>query len=316
MNLGSVPGFDLTGAAPDPGHRCQAPARRGAPWLCRGRGLALALALLAVVAASAGGPPVLAAAQPAADLVVTMIATPVSVPVGGRIEYRMAVTNQGPNLASNVILKDALPTGMEFVSASTTQGNSFLSLRTLVCDLGALDVGDTAVVDMVVTATVAGTFVNVAVVNSDTPDPNLDNNGATYPASAGPQAPPPPPSPSPPSPCAVDQTSAFKVIPGMLEYVPSTRRFLQPVQLANITKQPITGPFWLVLDGLAPVVLTNADGQTACQPPLGSPYLQINVGLEGVLRPGKVVTMSLSFAIPSGHGLVYHTRVLTGIGER
>jgi hypothetical protein len=102
----------------------------------------------------------------------------------------------------------------------------------------------------------------------------------------------------------------------MLEYVPSTRRFLQPVQLANITKQPISGPFWLVLAGLAPVVLTNADGQTSCQAPLGSPYLQINVGLEGVLRPGKVVTMTLSFAIPAGHGLVYRTRVLTGTGER
>ena len=42
--------------------------------------------------------------------VLTMIATPVSVPVGGRIEYRMAVTNQGPNLASNVILIGSDPT--------------------------------------------------------------------------------------------------------------------------------------------------------------------------------------------------------------
>src|SRR2546425_4421720 len=68
MNLGSVPGFDLRGAASDRGRCCSAPARRGALWPCRGRALALTLALLAVVTASAGGWPVLAATQPAANL--------------------------------------------------------------------------------------------------------------------------------------------------------------------------------------------------------------------------------------------------------
>jgi uncharacterized repeat protein (TIGR01451 family) len=319
MNPGCVPGSGLTWFAPARGRRGSPPAPRNAQRRGRGRGLALGLALLAAVTASAGGRPARAAVEPKADLVITMIALPVNVPVAGQIDYRIVVTNQGPNLASNVILIDPLPPGLEFVSGNTTRGHTALSGQILRGELGALDVGDTAVIDLIVMATVAGEFRNTAVVNSDTADPNLDNNGATYPASAGPPppTPPQPPQPQPPSPCALDQTRATRVTPGLiLEYLPTTKRFLQRVQIANISNQPITGPVWLVLDGLAPVVLTNADGVTRCRAPLGSPYLQINVGADGVLKPKEVVTMALIFAIPAGHGLTYQPRVLSGIAER
>ncbi len=315
---GSVPRFRVTWADPDRIHFCPAPARRGATR--PSRAMALALALLAAVAASAGGR--LAAADPASDLVVTMTASPLFVPVGGEITFRIDVTNQGPDLAPDVMLTDPLPPGLAFIAASVSHGHTELSQRTLVGFLGALEVGDTTVVTLVVTATEAGQFKNGAAVHSDNRDPNLDNNVAFYPASAGPPPLPPPPSPQPspppppPPPCAVDQTAAIKVIPGLLGYNPNTQRFFLPVEVANISKQPIVGPVWLVLDNLAPIVLTNADGVTACQAPLGSPYLQINVGADGVLQPQEVVTATLGFAIPAGHGLTYRIRVLTGTGER
>jgi uncharacterized repeat protein (TIGR01451 family) len=318
MYAGSVPDVHLNCAAPDPGYRCQAPARQAIYRLRRGRSPSVALMLLMAAVAWAGGRPVLAATGPTADIVVTMTATPIFVPVGGEINYRMAVTNQGPDIATNIILRDPLPQGLVFIAASASKGSAFLSLRTLVAQLGALDVGDTAVVTLVVTATVAGNFRNGVAVNSDTQDPNLDNNVAFYPASAGPPPPPPPTPPAPPPvpPCAVDQTSGIMVVPGLLEYNPTTRLFHIQVGVANVSKQPITGPVWLVLDDLAPIVLTNADGVTACQPPLGSPYLQINVGSAGVLQPQQVATATLSFAIPAGHGLRYHARVLTGTNPR
>jgi uncharacterized repeat protein (TIGR01451 family) len=310
MYPGSVRSSSLTRAHPDRGRHDSAQGRWGTTWQCKGKGSALALVLLAVVAALPGGPPLLAAVSPTSDLVVTMIATPISVPVGGQIQYRMAVTNQGPDLAPNVVLTDALPAGLAFVSATTSQGRSFLSGRSLVGELGVLDVGRTAVVTLLVRATVAGVFGNGASVRSDNPDPNLDNNVAFYPASAGPQ-------PPPVSPCAVDQTRVTRVIRGQfLGYDPRTRQYFQQVQVANTSRQPITGPVWLVLDALAPVVLTNADGLTRCQAPLGSPYIQINVGSDGVLRPNEVATATLTFTIPAGRGLIYRTRVLTGVGER
>jgi uncharacterized repeat protein (TIGR01451 family) len=255
-----------------------------------------------------------AVVRPAADLVVTMIARPLNVPVGNQIDYRIAVTNQGPDLATGVVLVDPLPAGLNFVSANTTQGHSTESQGTVLTNMGALLVGQTVVVDLIVAATVAGQFRNGATVHSDTPDPNLDNNTAFYPASAGPA--PPPPLDAGGSPCAIDQSRAIMIQRGMLTFNPITRRFLQEVQIGNLSDQPITGPVWLVLDGLAPVILTNADGQTVCRAPLGSPYLQVNVGADGVLRPDEVATMTLSFAIPAGKGLIYRTRVLTGTGDR
>jgi hypothetical protein len=83
-----------------------------------------------------------------------------------------------------------------------------------------------------------------------------------------------------------------------------------------MSNQPINGPVWLVLDDLAPIVMTNADGVTQCQPPLGSPYIQINVGAAGVLQPQHAATATLGFQIPAGHGLKYHIRVLTGTNAR
>jgi uncharacterized repeat protein (TIGR01451 family) len=307
---GSVRGLGRTWARPDRRHQGWAQGRWDTTWQCKGRGPALALVLLAVVAALLGGPPLLAAVTPTSDLVVTMTAAPLSVPVGGQIAYRMAVTNQGPDLAPNVVLIDSLPPGLQFVSATTSQGHSFLSGRSLVCELGVLDVARTAVVTLLVRATVAGVYTNGASVRSDNPDPNLDNNVASYPASAGPQ-------PPPVSPCAVDQTRATRVIPSrIIGFDPRTRRYFQQVQVGNISRQPIIGPVWLVLDALAPIVLTNADGLTRCQAPLGSPYIQINVGSDRVLRPNEVATATLSFAVPAGRGLTYRTRVLTGVGER
>jgi uncharacterized repeat protein (TIGR01451 family) len=330
MNTGSVPGFGkmvvavhrspscsertdrARGLGADsPGPLCHH-AMRGATRRASRVGLLLALVLVSALVATAGARTCAAAVRPQADLVVTMIATPLNVPVAGRIAYRISVTNQGPDLAAGVVVVDPIPAGLEFVSATTTQGDCAVSQRTLLCNLGSLVVGQNVVVELVVAATVAGQFRNGATVHSESPDPDLNNNTAFYPASAGPQPPPPPDE----GPCVIDQTRAVKVTRGMLSFNPATRRFLQQVQIGNIAKLPITGPVWLVLDGLAPVVLTNADGLTTCRAPLGSPYIQINVGVDGVLKPQEVVTMTLSFAIPANRGLTYRTRLLTGTGER
>jgi hypothetical protein len=106
------------------------------------------------------------------------------------------------------------------------------------------------------------------------------------------------------------------VVRGMLTFNPATRRYLQQVMIGNLSRTPITGPVWLVLDDLSPVVLTNASAVTRCRAPLGSPYILYNIGRDNVLRPQEVVSMTLSFAIPPNRGLRYRTRILTGTAER
>ena len=73
----------------------------------------------------------------------------------------------------------------------------------------------------------------------------------------------------------------------------------QSVSLVNASVNAITGPVSLALDLLtAGVTLVNAAGVTACAPPTGSPYVDVNVGEDGVWSPGERVDVVLQFAFP------------------
>jgi len=99
---------------------------------------------------------------------------PASVVAGETIAYTLVITNDGPSTAQSVDVKDLLPDGLTFVSASTTQGFCVPG----VCQLG--DVTTSDVVTIVITATVdsdvTGSIVNEAQVFAYTDDPNLANN--------------------------------------------------------------------------------------------------------------------------------------------
>ena len=61
---------------------------------------------------------------------------------GDTVIFNITVTNDGPITATNVSLTDSLPTGITFVSSSTTQGT--YDEATGVFDIGTLNVGQTA----------------------------------------------------------------------------------------------------------------------------------------------------------------------------
>ena len=75
-----------------------------------------------------------------ADLAVVQTVS-VASPVGSELTYILTVTNAGPHLATRVVLNDALPAGMTFVSASASQGTVTQSAGNLTADLGSLDSG-------------------------------------------------------------------------------------------------------------------------------------------------------------------------------
>ena len=69
---------------------------------------------------------------------------------------------------------------------------------------------------------------------------------------------------------------------------------------------------WLVLDNLsANAVLLNADGSSSVLAPLGSPYVSVPLGGDGILRPFETKTVALDSTDPDRVPLSYSPRVLS-----
>src|SRR5262249_49182138 len=93
-----------------------------------------------------------------ADLPLVKTASLASVSVGSEITYTLSVSNAGPEVATNVVLIDTLPTLAALVSVTNELGGYSLQDNNLVCDLGAIPAGDTAEVVVVVRPTSAGSL--------------------------------------------------------------------------------------------------------------------------------------------------------------
>jgi uncharacterized repeat protein (TIGR01451 family) len=102
---------------------------------------------------------------------------PATVTAGERITYTLAVTNRGPAPAQDVQIVDALPDGVNLVSATASQGTCAAAVN---CQLGNLALNATAtvtIVGLVDSTVVSGTtFTNLAQVNSANEDPASANN--------------------------------------------------------------------------------------------------------------------------------------------
>ena len=120
--------------------------------------------------------------QPA-DVSVVKTGSSATGTVGQPFTYQIVVTNNGPNVATGVVLRESLPSGVSLVSVTPSQG-SCGATQQFTCQLGTLSAGARATVTVVVTATRAGTFSNLAAVSANEPDPNPDNNVDTESASA------------------------------------------------------------------------------------------------------------------------------------
>ena len=113
-----------------------------------------------------------------ADVALAMTASPASVPLGDDLTYNLTVTNNGPSTASDVQVTDALPAGVNYVSAVSSQG-SCSGTSTVIGSLGSLASGATATVTIVVHPTAENTYLNTASLTSSSADPNQTNNSAT-----------------------------------------------------------------------------------------------------------------------------------------
>ncbi|MEZ4634670.1 MAG: DUF11 domain-containing protein [Caldilineaceae bacterium] len=106
---------------------------------------------------------------------------------GGTIRYTLTVTNAGPTQATNVLVVDALPSGMKVVSAEASQG---ICNSGVTCMLGDLPVNGTATVIIVAAAdsNVTGTLENRFRASASNPDADHANNQASVTTSVTQQA--------------------------------------------------------------------------------------------------------------------------------
>jgi uncharacterized repeat protein (TIGR01451 family) len=121
---------------------------------------------------------VLPASSEAADLSLTLDYAPGRVHVGSRLTYSLAVSNAGPDAATNVSVSLALPKKrVEVLAASTTLGQCVAG-RTTLCELGSLEPAGAAAIRVAVSPTAPGSLTAVAAAAADVPDANPANDSA------------------------------------------------------------------------------------------------------------------------------------------
>jgi uncharacterized repeat protein (TIGR01451 family) len=117
-----------------------------------------------------------------ADMSLTKVGAPNPVNVGSNLTYTYTIVNNGPGVATGVVMSDFVQAGLTFVSATATQGTCTLSNNVLTCNVGTMNPGAVVTVTNVVQpqASLAGsTITNTASVAAQQPDPNPANNTAT-----------------------------------------------------------------------------------------------------------------------------------------
>ena len=116
-------------------------------------------------------------ANPICDLVITKEVNATSVFVNDSVEWTITVINKGPSTARNVVVNDTLPEGLVIIKATPTGGIRFIN-ETRIWEIGDLEVGKPVSLVLVTKILVNGTFNNIVVANSTTPDSNESNNKA------------------------------------------------------------------------------------------------------------------------------------------
>jgi uncharacterized repeat protein (TIGR01451 family) len=110
-----------------------------------------------------------------ADMAVTMMGSSDPVTQGDELTYTITVSMFGQS-GSGVVVKDTLPSGVTFVSASAGSSESGGVVTYLI---GVLLGGNTRTLTIVVRPTTAGTITNTAVITANAPDPDPTDNKAT-----------------------------------------------------------------------------------------------------------------------------------------
>lgn len=107
----------------------------------------------------------------------TSVTGPDTVGAGGSVAYTVTITNLGSGAASSVILRDTLPAGVTFVSATGggTNSGGVVTWPTFASIANGVGFSYT----VTVTAPASGTFTNTVSSTASSTDPDATNNNGT-----------------------------------------------------------------------------------------------------------------------------------------
>ena len=223
---------------------------------------------------SAAAAQVITAIGVQADVMVFKTGPPI-VLGGSNLTYTVTVTNVGPFTATNVVLKDFLPTNVVFISAS---GSGALASGVITWPvLPALASGGAGSYTVTVKAPGTGTLTNSAATTSITPDPDPANNNGTSTNSQ-----------------AVTIVAPSRGQFGISTFAtitlnPQTGLYEQSVTVTNTGPVTAAAVKVYVLELRSGVQLYNATGTDE-----NGPYVKYNAPLN----PGQAVTFVLEFYVP------------------
>ena len=117
---------------------------------------------------------------PGSDLGITMLDSPDPIATGNELSYEIFVKNFGTQDATNVVVTDLIPEGVDFLRASSVRGGSCnLSGDEVICNIGDLANGEVDTIIIVVRPTTEGIITNTATVTATEDDEVTTNNSAS-----------------------------------------------------------------------------------------------------------------------------------------
>jgi uncharacterized repeat protein (TIGR01451 family) len=114
-----------------------------------------------------------------ADLSLTKSDSPDPAVVNEQVTYTLSIHNSGPSNATGVSVTDTLPGGVNYESATPSQGTCSEAAGTVSCALGTVTNGSDATVTIRIRPQSAGAITNEASVTSDATDPSSGNDSAS-----------------------------------------------------------------------------------------------------------------------------------------
>lgn len=113
------------------------------------------------------------------DLSVTQTLSSTSVQAGSQVIYTVDVRNRGDSIATNVILTNTLPSGVNF-DTSTSSSNCDLASGVITCKLGLIldsEAKEVTIAGRIALTAIGGSEItNIVSVGGDETDPNMENN--------------------------------------------------------------------------------------------------------------------------------------------
>ena len=112
---------------------------------------------------------------PQADLSIVKDVNAVKAGIYDMLVWTITLSNNGPDTAENIVVKEILPLGLKLLSAEADAG----SYSDGIWRIDSLNNGDVVTLKLVTEVTILnGTITNIVNVESSTYDPNKDNNNA------------------------------------------------------------------------------------------------------------------------------------------